>query len=55
MKQQHTLQAHGQRADCDEDKGNFAKVLNANPNKRRTRPGHTRTIEGCCLKCFDGF
>ena len=36
MKQHDTLQAHGQRADCDfEDTGKFAKVFGANPNNTR--------------------
>ena len=39
-----TLQAHGQRADCDEDMGNFTQVFGASPNKHKARSGPLKGV-----------
>ena len=47
-----TLQTHGQRADCDEDVGNFAKVFGASPNKHKTRSGPLKGVVWGVLMVF---
>ena len=50
--QHHTLQAHGQRADCNEEMGNFTQVFGASPKKHKTRSGPLKGVAWGVLMVF---